>query len=138
MNGDGRPRNRRQRRGGPACDGAGPGRGRRKDGARGSQSSLSGRTATRALVVVGAYVAQDLRDAEGVTRPLHHRAALRLALSRRDRLGSAYLWLDPPRPDEIRLRGEAIEARKSSSPSRALPPPPVTADPGADGEAPAC
>ena len=141
MNGDARPRNRRQRRGGAACDGAGPGRGRRKDGDRGSQSSLSGRTATRALVAVGAYVAQDLRDAEGLTRPMLRRAALRLALSRRvpaRRLGSAYLRLDPPAPDEVRPRGAAIEARGFSSPSRPLLAPHVTADPGADGETPAC
>ena len=105
---------RRQRRGGPACDGAGPGRGRRKDDARGSQGSLSGRTATRALVAVGAYVAQDLRDAEGLTRPMLRRAALRLALSRREparRLGSAYLRLDPPAPGEVRQEGDAIEAQ---------------------------
>jgi hypothetical protein len=141
MNGDGRPRNRRQRRGGPACDGAGPGRGRRKASARGSESSLSGRTATRALVAVGAYVAQDVRDAEGLTRPMLRRAALRLALcgsAPARRLGSAYLRLDPPAPDDVRPRGDAIAARKSSSPYRALLAPPVTTDPGADGQTPAC
>jgi len=141
MNGDGRPRTRRQRRGGLACDGAGPGRGRRKDNARGSQGSLSGRTATRALVAVGAYVAQDLRDAEGLTRPMLRRAALRLALSRREparRLGSAYLRLDPPAPGEVRQKGDVIEASGSSSPSRALPAPPVTTASGADGETPTC
>jgi hypothetical protein len=141
MNGDGSPRNRRQRRGRPACDGAGPGRGRRMDGGRGSQSSLSGRTATRALVAVGAYVAQDLRDAEGLTRPMLRRAALRLALSRREparRLGSAYLRLDPPAPGEVRHRSDAIDASGASSPSRALPAAPVTADPGEGGETPAC
>jgi hypothetical protein len=141
MNGDGRPRYGRQRRGGPACDGAGPGRGRRKDNARGSERSLGGRTTTRALIAVGAYVAQDLRDAEGLTRPLLRRTALRLAVSRSEparRLGSAYLRLDPPAPGEVRQRGDAIEARGSSSPSRALPAAPVTADPGEGGETPAC
>lgn len=132
MNGDGTPGYRRQRRGRPACDGTGPGRGPRKDGARGSESSLGGRTGTRALVAIGAYVVQDLRDAEGLTRPLLRRAALRLALSRREpvrRLGSAYLRLDPPAPGEVRQRGDAIETTGSSSSPRALPPAP----PGTSG-----
>jgi len=140
MNGDGRPRNRRQRRGGPACDGAGPGRGRRKDGVRGSQSSLSGRTATRALIAVGAYVAQDLRDAKGLTRPLLRRAALRLALSRREparRLGSAYLRLDPPDPSEFPRKAAVIETTGSSSSPRALPPAPGHAEPTPLNDAPA-
>ena len=70
-----------------------------------AQSSLGGRTATRALVALGTYVAQDLRDAEGLTRPLLRRAALRLALNRREsarRLGGAYLRLDPLAADEGR------------------------------------
>ena len=127
MNGDGRPRNRRQQRGGPACDGTGRGRGRGKDNARGSASSLGGRTATRALVAVGAYVAQDLRDAEGLTRPLLRRAALRLALSRSAparRLGDAYLRLDPPEPSEFSRNADVIEMTGSSSSPRELPPAP--------------
>ena len=81
MNGNGRPRQRRQRRGGAACDGSGAGRGRsglssRAAKTRGGESSLGGRTATRALIAVGTYVAQDLRDAEGLTRPMLRRAAL--------------------------------------------------------------
>lgn len=138
MNGDGRPRNRRQRRGGPACDGAGQGRGRRKEGARGSESSLGGRTATRALIAVGAYVAQDLRDAEGLTRPLLRRAALHLALSRSEparRLGKAYLRLDPPDPSELTKSADSIEATGSSSPPRALPPTADHADPAPPGAA---
>ena len=132
MNGDERPRNRRQRRGGPACDGAGLGRGRRKDRARGSESSLGGRTTTRALIAVGAYVAQDLRDAEGLTRPLLRRAALRLALSRSEparRIGSAYLRLDPPDPSELPKKAAVIETTGSSSAPRALPPGPGPAEP---------
>ena len=132
MNGDERPRNRRQRRGGPACDGTGPGRGRRKDGARGRESSLGGRTTTRALIAVGAYVAQDLRDAEGLTRPLLRRAALRLALSRSEparRIGSAYLRLDPPDPSELPRTANVIETTGSSSAPRALPPGPGPAEP---------
>ena len=127
MNGDGRPRNRRQQRGGPACDGTGPRRGRRKDNSRGSESSLGGRTSTRALIAVGAYVAQDLRDAEGLTRPILRRAALRLALSRSAparRLGDAYLRLDPPEPSELPRKADVIEMTGSSSSPRALPPAP--------------
>jgi hypothetical protein len=96
-----RPQHRRQRRGGPACDGGGPGRGPGRQTARGGESSLGGRTTTRALIAAGAYVAQDLRDAEGLMRPMLRRAARRLALSRREparRLGDAYLRLDPPAP----------------------------------------
>ena len=138
MNGDGRPRNRRQRRGGPACDGTGPGRGRNRQSARGRESSLSGRTATRVLIAAGAYVAQDLRDAEGLTRPLLRRAALHLALSRSEpvrRLGSAYLRLDPPDPSGLTKNVDAIEATGSSSPPRALPPIPDHADQAPPGAA---
>jgi hypothetical protein len=142
MEGQGRPRyGRQRRRGEPACDGARPARDRRKECARGSESSLTGRTATRALVAVGAYVAQDLRDAEGLTRPLLRRAALRLALSRNEparRLGGAYLRLDPPARAETPRRGDAIEAGGGSSPTRALLAPPATVDPGEGGEVPAC
>ncbi len=117
MNADGRPRQRRQRRAGPRCDGSGAGRG------RGSESSLGGRTATRALIAVGTYVAQDLRDAEGLTRPMLRRAAIRLALSRREtarRLGHAYLRLDPPAPESLPAGVEVIDAAKASSPRPAL------------------
>lgn len=71
---------------------------------------MAGRTATRALIAVGAYVAQDLRDADGLTRPLLRRAALRLVLSPQAQLrqlGSAYLRLDPPTTDEAPARTSA-------------------------------
>ena len=124
MNADARPGYRRQRRGQAACDGTGPGRGRRGGSTRSSESSLSGRTTTRALVAVGAYVVQDVRDAEGLTRPLMRRSALRLALSRREpvpRLGGTYLRLDPPEPSELPGKADVIEATGSSSPPWALP-----------------
>jgi hypothetical protein len=131
----------RQRRGRLACDGAGPhGRGRRAD-ARGGGSSLGGRTATRALVALGTYVAQDLRDAEGLTRPLLRRAAFRLALSRREparRLGGAYLRLDPLAAGEGRQTGDAIEAVGYVSESRELQAPPVAPFSEAGGETPPC
>ncbi len=124
MNGNGSPRQRRQRRGGAGCDGSGAGRGRSglssRSGqkTRGGESSLGGRTATRALIAVGTYVAQDLRDAEGLTRPMLRRAALRLALSRREparRLGNAYLRLDPPAPDAFPAGVEVIDTTRASS-----------------------
>jgi hypothetical protein len=139
MNGQGRPRQRRQRRGGPGCDGNG--RGRSGLSSRGGESSLGGRTATRALIAVGAYVAQDLRDAEGLTRPMLRRAALRLALSRREparRLGNAYLRLDPPAPDVITGRGDVIEVSGAAPPARAIAAAPGMDDPVAEGEKPAC
>ena len=112
MNGDGRPGYCRQRRRTPACDGAGPGRGRGKGVARGSESSLSARTTARALVAIGAYVAQDIRDRDGVTRPLLRRAALRMAASRQEairRLGDAYLHGDPPTPEELAAGRQAAK-----------------------------
>ncbi len=127
MNADGRPRQRRQRRAGPRCDGSGAGRGRSGSGSNGSESSLGGRTATRALIAVGTYVAQDLRDAEGLTRPMLRRAAIRLALSRTEparRLGNAYLRLDPPAPESLPAGVEVIDAAGGSSPRPALAPAP--------------
>ena len=127
MNGDGLPAYRRQRSGRPGCDGGGP-RGGRRYNARSSSGSAGGRTATRALVALGTYVAQDLRDAEGLTRPLLRRAALRLALRRREparRLGG-YLRLDPLAASDGRRRGDAIEAVGSVSPPRELPSSAVT------------
>lgn len=105
MNGDSGPRIRRQRRGGSACDGTGPGRGRRhRDDLGSSEGAWSGRVAARALVAVGAYVAEDLRDRDGMTRPLLRRTALRLSASRHTavhRLGEAYLGRDPATPEEL-------------------------------------
>ena len=140
MNGDGRPRMRRQRRGGPACDGSGAGRGRGGLSSRGGQragggeGSLGGRTATRALIAVGAYVAQDLRDAEGLTRPMLRRAAIRLALCRREparRLGCAYLRLDPPAPEALPAGVEVIDTTRTSPPR-----PAITSAPGASAQFP--
>jgi hypothetical protein len=63
-------------------------------------------------VAVGAYVAQDLRDRDGVTRPLLRRAALRLVTSRHaavHRLGDTYLRSDPPTPEELAVRQQAAK-----------------------------
>jgi hypothetical protein len=96
-------------------DGLGPhGGGKGKSGAG---QSLGARTTTRILVAAGTYVAQDLRDADGLLRPALRRAALSLALGSRSqarRLGNAYLRLDPPQP---RLETTSIgPVRPSSSP----------------------
>ena len=144
MNGDGRPARRRRRRKEAACDGSGAGRGRRSGAGRGTGSgrgdrSLGERTATRALIAAGTYVAQDLRDAEGLTRPLLRRAALRLAVCPSEpirRLGGAYLRFDPPAPGEIAQRAPAIDVSAEAPASRALPAPPGLEEPAA-GEDPA-
>jgi hypothetical protein len=106
-------RNRRRER--LRRDGSGPHNQQRKADSQGGDSP-GGRTTTRALVTVGVYVAQDLRDADGLVRPFLRRAALSLALSSRypvQRLGSAYLQLDPPARSETTSTGPL---RSSSSP----------------------
>jgi hypothetical protein len=58
----------------------------------------------RAAIAAGTYVAQDVRDRDGLTRPMLRRAALRMAVSRQAalrRLGVAYLRADPPAPAEL-------------------------------------
>ena len=69
----------------------------------------------RAVIAAGAYVAQDMRDREGLTRPMLRRAAIRMAVSRQAalrRLGAAYLRADPPAPGELPV---------GMSPTRPLP-----------------
>lgn len=122
MNADSKQRQRRQRRAGPGCGGGGAGRGLRLSG-RHAESGLGERTATRALIAVGTNVAQDLRDAEGLTRPMLRRAAIRLATSRREparRLGYAYLRLDPPAPEALPAGVEVIDVTSASSPHPSL------------------
>jgi hypothetical protein len=68
------------------------------------EKSLATRTAMRAVIAAGTYVAQDVRDRDGLTRPMLRRAALRMAVSRQAavrRLGTAYLRADPPAPEEL-------------------------------------
>jgi hypothetical protein len=58
----------------------------------------------RAVIAACTYVAQDVRDREGLTRPMLRRAALRMAVSRQPalrRLGTAYLRADPPAAEEL-------------------------------------
>ena len=98
----------------------GRGRRERRRGSRGGRCAEGCRdrpstknTATGAVAAVGAYLANDLRDPEGLARPVLRRAAQTLAASRRSslqRAGTAYLRLDPPRP-------LTIEAQSRTSPS---------------------
>lgn len=106
MNDDFRPGRRQRRRGRLAAGGGGarPSARGPKTGCSGPEPSLTRRTTTRAFLALGAYAAQDLRDPDGVTRPLLRRGALRLVASSRRRmrqLGDAYLRLDPPTPNEL-------------------------------------
>ena len=92
----------------------GHGRRRRQGAGRGSS-----RTRRAGFVAAAtAYVADDLRKADGLTRPAVRRAALALADSRHAvlrRAGSAYLRVDPPPADLIELRDadgqEVLEGR---------------------------
>lgn len=125
---------RYRRRSSLACDGPGPRRGRRP-GAGGrsgdADASLTARTAVRALVAAGAYVAQDVRDPDGLMRPVLRKAALRMAVSRQPalrRLGGAYLRGDPPTREELPElpHARALPAAETSAsvggPPRALDP----------------
>jgi hypothetical protein len=123
MYGDGRLGNRRQQHAGPACAGTRRGDGRGKQNTRAGGGSLGGRTATRTLTAVGVYVVQDLRDTQGLTRPMLRRAARRLALSRREpvrRLGNAYLRLDPAPPDAGAERQGISDVVAAAPPPRSI------------------
>jgi hypothetical protein len=80
------------------------------------------RTATGAIAAVGAYLANDLRDAEGLARPVLRRVAHALMASRPAalrRVGAAYLRLDPPLVDELeRAPGGASVAQVPGSANR--------------------
>jgi hypothetical protein len=119
MDGNARPQYRRQRRAGPRRDGSGYGHGRGGGGGVGDTGSLAGRTTVRAAVALGTYVVQDLRDVEGLTRPMLRRSALRMAASRRGvlrRIGAAYLRADPPSEKELLAgRPEALSAGPAQS-----------------------
>ena len=125
------PRRFRQRNR-SACEGRGRGGGRSSalagNGRGGEANSLVTRTATRVLVAAGAYVAQDLRDPEGLSRPLLRRAAIWM-LSRPTpalrRLGAAYL-----RQDGHQLPGAAPRLLAlPSAPGTPLPSEEPVADP---------
>lgn len=101
---------RQRRRAGPRPGGAARNlrAGGRRQTATSDDMSLTTRTASRALVAVGAYLAQDLRDPDGMTRPMLRKAALRMVGSGLEpirRIGAAYLRSDVPWPEEIEAFG---------------------------------
>jgi hypothetical protein len=80
-------------------------RGGRRGGAGGGGSWSSGRgsrtVTTSATLALASGVVHDLRDPDGILRPLLRSVAVRLAESRGwgiDRVGREYLRLDPPSP----------------------------------------
>lgn len=117
---------RRERRCGPAGGGGrgagrGAGRGTRLSGSRGvgapgDEKSLAARTALRAAIAAGTYVVQDMRDPDGLTRPMLRRAAIRMAVCGQPalrRIGSAYLRSDPPAPEELPAPAQSIPVAAS-------------------------
>ena len=98
-------------------------RGRRPSGA--GRADGSQHTAARTLVALGAFVAQDLRNRDGVARPLLRHAAVRMIGSRREvvrRLGATYLHRDPPTPEELSPGALRPTAVTPPSEPRQLPP----------------
>jgi hypothetical protein len=98
---------------------------------RDADESLAARTTVRALVAAGAYIAQDVRDPDGLMRPMLRKTALRMAVSRQPalrRLGSAYLRGDPPTPEELPAPPH-VEALPAAETSASVCTPPQAPDP---------
>jgi hypothetical protein len=79
------------------------------------------------MIAAGTYVAQDVRDRDGLTRPMLRRAALRMAVCRQEplrRIGAAYLRADPPAPAELPARITAAALPLTATPA----PPAVDAE----------
>ncbi len=104
MTEDDRPRRRRQRGGGAGCS-SGPGRPVRRQGSSGGRERwLNGSPGTRTFLGLATNAAQDLHDRDGLARPFLRLSALRLAASSlpaAQRLGTQYLRIDPPTPEEM-------------------------------------
>jgi hypothetical protein len=94
----------------------------------------------RAAIAAGTYVAQDLRDRDGLTRPMLRRVAIRMAVSRQPalrRLGASYLRTDPPTPEELPVlrprqeltAGPPPALPEESGPAPADAPPTIDVDP---------
>jgi hypothetical protein len=100
-------------------------------GMTGSEEARRGRRRRRAcgeghssrqstIIALGTLLAQDLRDEDGLARPVLRWAALRLALSPRRsvrRLGDAYLRVDPATSPPERADANVRGARSSSPPT---------------------
>jgi hypothetical protein len=115
MNADAGRRERRRRRGGGPRDGSGMGRGRaagRSDGGK--------LTVARSLATLGTCIVQDLRDRDGLARPLLRRAAVRMVTSRQQTIrhvGTAYLRGDPPTPEELAVGTSPPEEQRQLPPA---------------------
>jgi len=147
MYGDGRPGRRRRQRHWAGCDADGRGTRGQQRGVAGEGRRLTSPSATHTFLALATSAAQDLRDRDGLARPLLRRGALRLSLSSylpAQRLGAEYLRVDPATPEEFArlvprmvIDGPATpadEAQEGSATRIALPPAPP--DEG-DGAAPA-
>jgi hypothetical protein len=118
----GKPQHMRRRGGFGPRDGQGRGRGPGLGAGRKDDASLTVRTATRAMIAAGTYVAQDVRDRDGLTRPMLRRAALRMVGCRQEplrRLGAAYLRADPPAREELPGRAAAALPPQTVTPAAA-------------------
>jgi hypothetical protein len=74
-------------------------------------------TAARALLAAGTYVAQDMRDPDGMMRPVLRRLAFRLAASPRPALrslGTRYLHGDRAVPGETLVLAPSTAYRVAS------------------------
>jgi hypothetical protein len=120
------PTRRRLRRGsGPGCEAGARETGRGTLRATADPGGLITGATTEGLLTLGASLTKDLRDPDGIARPLLRRAALHLSASRLTtarRLGAAYLRADPPTLAEL---GDAA-GQRSLPPAerRSLPAPP--------------
>jgi hypothetical protein len=113
-------------------DGHGRGRGPGLGGGGKDDTSLTVRTATRAMIAAGTYVAQDVRDRDGLTRPMLRRAALRMAGCRQEplrRLGAAYLRADPPAREELPAQVAAALTPRTGGPAATAAGPVIDIDP---------
>ena len=80
---------------------------------------------TRGLLALGASLAQDLGDPDGIARPLLRRTALHLTASRlatARRLAEVYLRNDPPTVDELG-GSQTVQPLLPAAPDDADPPP---------------
>ncbi|HOT23273.1 MAG TPA: hypothetical protein PLB30_06010 [Thermoleophilia bacterium] len=92
------------------------------------------RTVTTTFLALATSAAQDLRDPDGLTRPLLRRGAVRLAASPHpsvQRLGAGYLRIDPPTPDELARAGESAARLPGAPPDSGARRQPPEEDTGA-------
>lgn len=114
MYGEGRPGLGRQRRRRGGCDTGSRGAGLGRSTLGGAGGRVGKQTATRTFLALATTAMHDLRDPDGMTRPLLRRGALRLTTSARppvQRLGAGYLRVDPPTAEEFARLAPPAPAR---------------------------